>query len=289
MKRIIPFRALSIAASIAITLGLGAYFLLINYNPDNDSNIVAQQEEIDDAKRDFKQDLKSKNKGSFNEDEETLGVSEESEMFIQNENQVLEIPVIEKVEIIEEQSVAEAQDEELEQIEVIEYSVPLFEKDNAASGVMVEMSDSNEQDKEFLEEEVSSKKSESEVSDQDKNVKVKAKSQSKGISESQSESVSEEEITKLAEPEGGSLAFQNYLNKNLKVPVEAKKNDVKGNVEISFKVDKKGKLSNFKIEEGLGSGCDEEAIRLIKEGPKWIPSHQVGKPRNDRATVIVEF
>ena len=69
-----------------------------------------------------------------------------------------------------------------------------------------------------------------------------------------------------------------YIKTNLKYPEEALKNKVQGQVVAEFVVDKTGMVSDALILQGIGSGCDEEAIRLIKAMPVWTPGMQEGKP-----------
>jgi protein TonB len=47
---------------------------------------------------------------------------------------------------------------------------------------------------------------------------------------------------------------------------------------VCFIVEKDGSLSNVRVLKGIGGGCDEEAVRVIKMMPKWIPGSQRGKP-----------
>jgi protein TonB len=68
-----------------------------------------------------------------------------------------------------------------------------------------------------------------------------------------------------------------YLTTNLNYPVLAKTNNVQGKVFVSFVVEKDGSLTDPKVLHGIGSGCNEEAIRLVKNSPKWIPAAQNGK------------
>lgn len=84
-----------------------------------------------------------------------------------------------------------------------------------------------------------------------------------------------------AEPVMGWTAFRKYLEENRKLP----KDSLKAEVLVSFRVSKKGKISNFNIEKSLGPDYDAEAIRLIKEGPAW----RTLKGKKTRATVAVEF
>ena len=80
-----------------------------------------------------------------------------------------------------------------------------------------------------------------------------------------------------------------YLQKNLRKPKQAIDNQIIGNVTVEFKVNKEGILSDFKIIESLGYGCDEEAIRVIKEGPSWMPKVSAGEPRRQKVRQEVNF
>lgn len=68
---------------------------------------------------------------------------------------------------------------------------------------------------------------------------------------------------------GGEAAFAKFLSRNLKFPPLAIENSVEGKVIVSFIIEKNGELSNIKILRSVGSGCDEEAIRVLKRSPKW--------------------
>jgi periplasmic protein TonB len=84
---------------------------------------------------------------------------------------------------------------------------------------------------------------------------------------------------------GGSKALLEYVKKNLRYPEE----DNKGVVYVSFIVSKTGKISNIRIVRGVSRACDMEAIRLIKEMPRWIPAKQNGQPVDVRYTIPVRF
>jgi hypothetical protein len=86
-----------------------------------------------------------------------------------------------------------------------------------------------------------------------------------------------------AEPAYGWVAFGQYLEKNKIIPAGAE--SVTGNVIISFEVNKKGILSDYKIEQSLSKAHDDEAIRLIKQGPSW----KLRTGRKARITVMVKF
>ncbi len=77
---------------------------------------------------------------------------------------------------------------------------------------------------------------------------------------------------------GGDQARNKYLMENIKYPEAAKKQDIQGTVYVSFVVEKDGTVSNVKILRGIGGGCDEEALRVVKGMPKWKPGIYKGKP-----------
>jgi len=70
-------------------------------------------------------------------------------------------------------------------------------------------------------------------------------------------------------PKGGFKKFDRYLRKNMQYPAAAKNASIEGKVIVDFLLDTEGKPTVFTIVQALGYGCDEEAIRLLREGPKW--------------------
>ena len=93
-------------------------------------------------------------------------------------------------------------------------------------------------------------------------------------------------ILEDAEPADGWNNYDLYLVNNLKTPdvFKDKQSDVKGEVVLSFEVDKTGTPYNITVKKSLCESCDKEAIRLIKEGPKWKRKAKKGK-----ATVKIAF
>jgi protein TonB len=80
-----------------------------------------------------------------------------------------------------------------------------------------------------------------------------------------------------------------YLKTNLKYPEAALKNKIHGQVVAEFIVDKTGMITELKIKQGIGFGCDEETLRLIKAMPAWSPGLQYGLPVNVRMKLPVVF
>jgi TonB family protein len=82
-----------------------------------------------------------------------------------------------------------------------------------------------------------------------------------------------------AAPANGWESYNTYILKNKVIPLDAKNNNIHGDVEISFIVKRNGKLSNIQIDKPLIKSCDEEAIRLFKTGPEWKPANNARKSR----------
>ena len=79
-----------------------------------------------------------------------------------------------------------------------------------------------------------------------------------------------------AVPNIDKKGYDQYLKDSLRYPQQALASKIKGRVTLEFTVNEDGSTDNFKIIKGLGYGCDEEAIRLIKEGPVWQPKIENG-------------
>ncbi|MCZ4245886.1 TonB family protein [Pedobacter punctiformis] len=88
---------------------------------------------------------------------------------------------------------------------------------------------------------------------------------------------------------GGITKFYEYLSKSIKYPKAAQENNVSGKVFLSFIVETDGSLSDVAITRGLGSGTDEEALRVIGGSPKWNPGYTGGKPVRVKFNINVNF
>lgn len=73
---------------------------------------------------------------------------------------------------------------------------------------------------------------------------------------------------------GGVEAFYKFISTNYKTPNVSK---LAGKVFVSFVIEKDGSLTDIKVIRDIGNGTGEEAIRVLKESPKWIPGEQNGK------------
>ncbi len=98
-----------------------------------------------------------------------------------------------------------------------------------------------------------------------------------------------EPVIKLAEPVGGRKAYDKYLDDNLRYPQQALESKVKGRVVIEFTVRIDGSLDEFNVIKKLGYGCDEEVIRLVKDGPAWKPTTQDNVAIESNVRVRMKF
>jgi TonB family protein len=88
---------------------------------------------------------------------------------------------------------------------------------------------------------------------------------------------------------GGKEALTKYLNENIEYPNMAKIAGIQGKVFIKFVVEKDGSISNVKVLRGIGGGCDEEAVRVIKNMPGWKPGKIEGEPVRVVFNIPVNF
>ncbi|MBR5633640.1 MAG: TonB family protein [Prevotella sp.] len=88
---------------------------------------------------------------------------------------------------------------------------------------------------------------------------------------------------------GGVMALMEFLQKNVKYPVEAQKKGVEGRVLVSFVVEKDGSLTEIKTVKSVDPLLDEEAVRVVSAMPKWEPGKQKGKPVRVKYNVPISF
>lgn len=87
------------------------------------------------------------------------------------------------------------------------------------------------------------------------------------------------------EPVDGWNNYDTYLSNNFSPSEEIVQKKIHGEVEVSFDVKKNGKLSNVSIAKSLCGDCDEEALRVIKEGPQW----KIKKGKKNKGKVKIQF
>lgn len=88
---------------------------------------------------------------------------------------------------------------------------------------------------------------------------------------------------------GGAEAQKEYISANLKYPQAAKDNGIEGVVGVVFTVKADGTIGNIKIKRMVDPDLESEAIRLVKQMPKWTPASDNGAAVESTAEVDVTF
>lgn len=88
---------------------------------------------------------------------------------------------------------------------------------------------------------------------------------------------------------GGKEAMYKYLGENITYPSEAKKDSISGTVYVTYVVEKDGSVSNIRLLRGVREDLDNEAMRVIKEMPKWTPGKQRGKAVRVQYNLPIKF
>jgi protein TonB len=88
---------------------------------------------------------------------------------------------------------------------------------------------------------------------------------------------------------GGMSGLMKYIGRNIKYPVIAVEQGIKGTVYVNFIVNKKGEVSDITLLRGVDSVLDKEALRVIGTLPKWKPGMQNGASVNVSYQVPIKF
>ena len=99
----------------------------------------------------------------------------------------------------------------------------------------------------------------------------------------------EEVYRRIPRPSIGRKAFRTYLEDNLNYPQEALDNRIEGKVVLNVSFNEFGIIKNIEVLKGLGYGCDEEAVRLVREGPAWEPGEVNGDAVDSELIIRVKF
>jgi TonB family protein len=96
-------------------------------------------------------------------------------------------------------------------------------------------------------------------------------------------------VEKTVEYKGGLPALYRSMMKEIRYPVAAKRAGIQGKVFVAFVVDKSGRVTNAEVLRGIGGGCDEESIRVIKDKHHWNPGIVNGKPVKQKMVLPIAF
>lgn len=88
---------------------------------------------------------------------------------------------------------------------------------------------------------------------------------------------------------GGTEAMYKYLRENMRYPTMAREAGIQGTVFVTFVVERDGSITNVEVVRGIGGGCDEEAIRVVRSMPRWSPGKQRNQPVRVQFNLPVRF
>ncbi len=91
------------------------------------------------------------------------------------------------------------------------------------------------------------------------------------------------------EPVGGMKNLYTYIQQNLKYPEQARKMGIEGRVFVQFVVSKDGSLTDVQAIKGIGANCDQEAVKVLKNAPRWKPGSIAGKNVGVRMILPITF
>ncbi|WNJ18233.1 TonB family protein [Pontibacter sp. G13] len=88
---------------------------------------------------------------------------------------------------------------------------------------------------------------------------------------------------------GGESSMREFLRHQIRYPDQAQRDKVEGQVVVEFVVESSGAITNVKVVRGIGSGCDDEAVRVVRMMPSWIPGEMAGQKVPVFTTMAVNF
>lgn len=118
-----------------------------------------------------------------------------------------------------------------------------------------------------------------EATQQNNNLPTRSNSDLAEASTTLGAEVSKKQSSSAASPIKDDATFQKFIEDNLQIPDAARQNNIKGKVILLFNVNTAGRPTDIEVKKSLGYGCDEEAIRLLKEGPDWEEGNRERKTK----------
>ena len=96
-------------------------------------------------------------------------------------------------------------------------------------------------------------------------------------------------IDKMPAFPGGEEGLMDFIGTNVRYPQYAQDHGISGRVFVKFVVEPDGSVTNVEVLKGIGGGCDEVAVRVVKMMPKWIPGKKDGKKVRVMYTLPINF
>ena len=96
-------------------------------------------------------------------------------------------------------------------------------------------------------------------------------------------------VEKMPTFPGGEFKMYEFLAMNIRYPQRARQDGYSGTVYVRFIVEPDGTITNIEVAKGVGGGCSEEAVRVVKMMPNWIPGEAFGKKVRVTYTLPINF
>lgn len=96
-------------------------------------------------------------------------------------------------------------------------------------------------------------------------------------------------VERLPEFPGGMVEFMKWLTKNLRYPVYARQQKIQGKVVVAFIINKDGTVSGQKVVKSVAPELDREALRVLRNMPKWKPGEDHGQPCRTYFSIPINF
>jgi protein TonB len=128
----------------------------------------------------------------------------------------------------------------------------------------------------------------------------KTSGEEEGLEENQSDTPTPEQPVSTGEPQkvlleqvpsysGGEKEMLRFIYANIRYPDAARDAGIVGTAYISFIVEKDGSITNVTIKQDLGKGCGNEAARVVRIMPRWVPGKLAGRTIRTQLTLPIEF
>ena len=96
-------------------------------------------------------------------------------------------------------------------------------------------------------------------------------------------------VEQIPEYPGGNGAIIKHMAENVRYPAKALRKSVRGKVYVKFIVDETGQVIEPVVQRGIGSGCDAEAVRVVRQLARFTPGRQNGQPVKVYYNVPISF
>ncbi|MEJ7779645.1 MAG: energy transducer TonB [Daejeonella sp.] len=96
-------------------------------------------------------------------------------------------------------------------------------------------------------------------------------------------------IEQLPSFPGGANAFRNYLNNTLRYPAQSREKRISGRVIVAFTVSPIGEILDVRISSGVNDELDREAMRVVRNMPRWNPGVQFNRPVRVAYVIPIAF